>query len=186
MSFTTSLTTFAEVAATSEESKSIFASLGIDWTMILMQSIAFLILVWALAKFVYPIFFRVIDERQEKIEASTKAAEKAEEHAEKAQAEIEKLLAAAKKDAADIVATAHDEAIAARTKATEKAKAEAEQIVADAHQQIEKDVVKARNTLRNDTVELVALATRKVVGDSVSPTIDDKLVQATAKEMQTK
>ncbi len=160
----------------------IFTTLGIDWRLLILQIIAFLILVWALGKWVYPWLMKSVDERRDAIEAGAKAAEAAEKKAAEAQEEIKKLLAEARSEAKDIVATAKDEAAAQVADAEAKAKSRADKIVKDAHDQLEKDVVAARKALRNDTIELVALATEKVVGKTVSKDVDKKIIAASIKE----
>lgn len=170
--------TLTQFAATGN----IFTTLGIDWRLLILQIIAFLILVWALGKWVYPWLMKSVDERQAAIEASAKAAEAAEEKAAGAQEEIKKLLAEARAEAKDIVATAKDEATAMVADSESKAKSRAEKIVKDAHDQLEKDVIAARKQLHNDTIELVALATEKVVGKTVSKDIDKKIIASAVKE----
>ncbi len=174
------VTQFAETHAAAEAD--IFTTLGIDWRLLILQIVAFLILVWALGKFVYPWLMKSVDERQDAIEASAKAAEAAEAKAASAQEEIAKLLKEARVEAKDIVTTAKDEAAAMVAGGEEKAKKRAEKIVADAHDQLEKDVIAARKALHNDTIELIALATEKVVGKAVDANIDKKIIAAAVKE----
>ena len=170
-----------QFAATQEASGDLFSALGIDWGMLLFQGIAFVILVWLLGKYVYPIFIRIVDERQAAIESSTKAAAEAEEKANNAKADIDKLMKQARKEASEIVTTAKEEAAAALEKAEEKSKVQAERIVADAHAQIDKDIVAAKKALHNETLELVALATEQVVGKTVTAKVDDAIIAAAIK-----
>ena len=169
-------------AAAESSSNNLFEALGIDWKMFLFQLIGFVILVVVLGKFVYPILMKSVDKRQADIEAGTKAAHQAEEKAAKAEAEIDKLMSKARKEASEIVTTAREEANAALEDADSKAKARAEAIVANAHDQIQKDVLAAKKALRNETVDLVALATEKVVGKTVSKSVDDGLIASAVKE----
>lgn len=164
------------------EKQDIFAALGIDWQILIFQIIAFLLLVWLLGKFVYPWLMKSVDERQEAIEESVKAAKQAEEKAETAQDEIAKMLKEARKEASEIVTTAKDEAAAMVESSDAKARTRAEKIVTDAHDQIQKDVIAARKTLHNDTIDLVALATEKVVGKTVTDKVDDKVIAGAVKE----
>lgn len=175
------LTQFAATEAHAEK-QDIFGALGIDWQILIFQIVAFLLLVWLLGKFVYPWLMKSVDERQEAIEESVKAAKEAEEKAESAQDEIAKLLKEARKEAKDIVTTAKDEATAMVDASDQKAKARAEKIVADAHEQIEKDVIAARKALHNDTIELVAQATEKVIGKTVTDKVDDEVIAHAVKE----
>jgi len=168
--------------AETQSSGGIFQSLGIDWQMLLFQGVAFLILVWALSKYVYPILIKSVDDRQSKIEAGQKAAVEAEKKAVEAKEEVAKLLAEARNEAKDIVATAKDEANAMVADSEQKAKARAEKIAKDAHDQLARDVIAARKQLHNDTIELVALATEKVVGKTVNSDVDKKVIAAAVKE----
>jgi F-type H+-transporting ATPase subunit b len=171
------LTNMAEAAG-----GNFFEALGIDWKLLVLQTIAFLVLLWFLAKFVYPPLTKMLEKREADIEAGVKAAQEAEQKADAAKAEMDKLLKEARRDASDIVSTAKEEATAAVEAAGAKAKARAEQIVADAHDQIEKDVSAARTTLHNETLELVALATEKVVGKAVDAKVDNAVISAAVKE----
>ena len=169
-------------AAETAPSGDLFTALGIDWKMLVFQLIAFVVLVWLLGKFVYPSLMKAVDKRQADIEASSKAAETAREQADKTKDEVEKLLKQARRDASDILATAKEEANSVVEAADAKAKARAEHIVTEAQEQLQKDIVAARKALHNETLELVALATEKVVGKTVSAKVDKDIVAAAVKE----
>jgi F-type H+-transporting ATPase subunit b len=160
----------------------VFSALGIDGQMLLIQGAAFLVLIFVLAKWVFPVLMKAVDDRQEAIEAAGKAAEAAEAKAEQAQEDVANALKEARTEAKDIVATAKDEATAMIADSEAKAKSRADKIVKDAHDQLEKDVIAARKTLHNDTLELVALATEKVVGKTVNKDIDKKIIASAVKE----
>ena len=168
-------------AASHEASSDIFSSLGINGQMLIFQAVAFVILVILMGKYVFPVLIRAVDERQEKIDAGQKAAAAAEEKANQAQEDVAKLMKEARNDAKDIVVTAKDEATAMVVAAEEKAKLRADKVVADAHDQLEKDVIAARKALHNDTIELVAMATEKVVNKSFSESIDKKVITSAVK-----
>lgn len=176
---------FTQFAATqSAENTSILEGLGIDWTLLVLQAIAFLVLVVLLGKFVYPVFLRIIDERNEKIEGSLKAAEEAKQQADDAESRIEKQLSTARKEAREIVATAKDEATLMLQKADEKSKTNAERIVASARDEIEKETIAARKALHNETIELVAQATETVLSKTQTAATDKKVIDAAVKGAQ--
>lgn len=170
------VTTFA--AAASSEETDILTGLGIDWTLLVLQLVAFLILVWALGKFVYPVFMKIIDERQAKMDEAVKAAEVAEKKAEEAQGKVEDQLKTARDEAADIVATAKAEATQMVEKAESQAKVRSERIVAEAHEDIQKDILAARKSLQDETVRLV----KQAAGLAVSSVADSKLDTAVIKK----
>lgn len=164
-------------AAEAEAAKGgFFEALGIDWTLLAIQTLAFLVLLWFLAKFVYPPLTRMLEKRDEALEAGIKAAAEAEKKADAAKAEIDKMMKQARKEASEIVTTAKEEATASLEAADAKSKARAERIVADAHVQIEKDIVAAKKALHNETIELVALATEKVIGKTATSKVDDAVI----------
>lgn len=178
------LLTIASTAteATAEESQGLFSALGIDWKLLIEQLVAFLILLFLLAKFVYPALMKAVDNRREQIEAGMKEAKEAEEKLAQAESKVADLLAEARKEADEMLARTQTEANAVVADAEDKAKTRAEQIVADARQQLDTDVRKAREALKKDTVELVALATEKVVGEKLDAQKDGKLITAALQE----
>jgi F-type H+-transporting ATPase subunit b len=176
------ISTLTHFAATETAEGGIAGALGIDWKMLIIQIIAFLVLLWLLSKFVYPWLMKSVDERQASIEAGAKAANEAQEKAAKAEKDVAKLLDEARSQAHDIVLTAKEEATAAIEAAESKAKQRAEVIVASAHEQISKDVIAAKKELRNETIDLVALATEKVIGNTVNAKVDDKLIAKSVEE----
>lgn len=167
---------------TTEATGDIFSALGIDWRLLILQIIAFLVLVFLLGKFVYPWLMKSVDERQANIEAAAKAAAKAQEAAEKNNEKVAELLAEARKEASDIVSTAKQESAEIVSMSEKKAVKTAEQIVANAHEQINKDVENVKKQLYNETLELVGLATEKVIGATLTKKTDSELIATAIKE----
>lgn len=168
---------FAATEEAAESSPGLLQALGIDWKLFVAQGIAFLILVAVLGKFVYPALMKAIDDRRAAIEAGLKEAKESQEALEQAEAKVSELLAEARKEADDILARTHQEAASVVAEAEGKAKTRAEQIVADARAQLAVDVSKAREALKKDTVELVALATERVIGEKLDDKKDSELVK---------
>jgi len=162
----------------------VFTSLGIDWQMLLLQIVAFLILVWAMGKWVYPWLVKNVDERQQKIEEANNAAEKAKTDAAEAETKLEALLADARQEAIGIVETARQESDSLIAAAEEKARLTAERIVADAHEQLERDVAVAQKALRDQTLELVGMAAEKVIGKASDAKLDNSLIAEALKEAE--
>ena len=75
-------------AATSEASGGIFESLGIDWKILILQTIAFGLLVFILAKWIYPPILAMLDRRDKLINDSVKSAKEATKRSEQAAEEI--------------------------------------------------------------------------------------------------
>jgi F-type H+-transporting ATPase subunit b len=171
------LTLFAATEEAASEA-GLFQALGLDLKQLVINTIAFLILVAILGRFVYPVLIKSIDSRRQTIEAGLAEAKKSQEASEEAEKKIEALLADARKDADEIIARSHTEAQSMVSEAETKAKQRAEQLVADARAQLDAEVVKARAALKKDTLQLVALATEKVVSEKLDAGKDSKLIEA--------
>lgn len=174
-----------QIASTEGAGKSsLIEMLGIDWKMLIFQIIAFLVMVLLLSKFVYPWLMKSVDERQSKIDATAKAMIEAQAATQNSEKRIAKLMAEAQVEANDIVNTAKSESAAALTVSENKSKKRAEQIIADAGTQIENEILAAKKALHNETIELVALATEKIVGKAVSKDIDNSLIADAVKDVK--
>ncbi len=172
----------AETAASG--SGDLLGSLGIDWRLLIIQIIAFSILVALLGKFVYPLLMKSIDERQKNIDDAQKASEEAQKAANKTKLAVEELLSEARQEASAIVATAKEEATDIVAASEEKARTSAERIAAEAKKELARDVETAKKALHNDTLELIALATEKVVGKSHAKNIDAGIIADSLKEIK--
>ena len=153
----------------------LFASIGVDWKLLVLQTIAFLILLWFLKKYVYPPLVTMLDKREQEVVAAAEAAR---------EDETKKLLDEARSEAKEIVSTAKGEADALVASAEAKSKAQAERVVAAAQSEIAKEVIAAKKALHNETVELVARATEKVVGKTVDARLDNAVIEESLKESQ--
>ena len=171
-------------ASTSEAEGGILGSLGIDVQLLVLQSVAFLILLFVLAKWVFPSLNAMLDRRDKAIAESLKAAAEAEKNAASSQHEVEKLLKKARGEADEIIATAKVEATTLVDTAEKKSRERAERIVQDAEAEIRSDIQKARTALKKETVALVAAATEKVVGASVTAGVDQKLIKSAVAEAE--
>lgn len=169
---------FAEVEA---ENSDLFGTLGIDWTALLLQSISFIILVIILAKWIYPPIAAMLDRHDKKIEDAMKAAEEAQKNASESEAKTAALLEQSRLEAAEIVEAAKTEAAEIVAKAEEDASARAEAIIANARDDLERDIEQAKAELRNELVDLVALATEKVVRVKIDAE-DEKIINGVLKE----
>ena len=177
----TFLKQFANAAEETAANQDIFSALGIDWRLLILQIIAFLILVALLGKFVYPWLMKSVDARQAGIEAAAKATADAQKAAEDNKAAVAELLAEARKEASEIITTAKLESTEMVSASEKKAQKVAERIVADAHDQLDKDVANARKVLYNDTLELVGVATEKIISQKLDKNADADLIASVVK-----
>lgn len=166
------------------EKGDLLGSLGIDVRLLVIQAIAFLILLWVLTKFVYPVLSAMLDKREATIREGIEAAEQSEKKAAAANADVEKMLAEARKQASEVIASAKTEAASIIETANENAVTQTERMIKKANAEIEKDVEIAKKALRDETIGLVTLATEKVVGNVMTESIDKKVVASALKDAQ--
>lgn len=175
-----SIVTFIASAETSDGG--IMGAFGIDVPTLLFQTVAFLLLVFALGKWVFPVFMAAVDRREARISESLKAADEARQAADTAGEDVAKLLKEARREASEIVSTAKQEAAAMTQDAEVRARAKAEAVAAASLEEINKEVLAAKKVLRKEALNLVAVATEKVVGKTVSDGVDANLIKASLKE----
>lgn len=175
------LTKFASAAAESTGGSSdLLGSLGIDWQMLGLQMISFIILVFIVAKFIYPQIAAMLDRREKIIDDAMKASREAQKKADAAEGEIAKMLANARDEATSIIDTAKKESTDIVSDAEASAQKHADTIVSNAMADINREVESARKTLRGEMVNLVAAATEKVV-DSKIDARDEKIIAEAVK-----
>ena len=170
------------VSSETTEKAGLFESLGIDWMLVLVQTIAFLVLLIILKKFVYPPLVKMLDKRDNLLRESAEAAQTAKDQAESAEKKTADLLEKARQEAGDIVASAREEATSVVESAQAKATDKAEALVASARDDIAKEVESARKLLQNETLGLVAQATETVIGEKINDKTDTALIEKAIKE----
>ncbi len=175
---------FFAATETTGEKADLLTSLGVDVRLLVVQAIAFLILLWVLTKFVYPVLSGMLEKREATIREGIEASEKAEQNAAKANAEVEELLSKARKQAGEVISSAKEEAGSIIESANESATKQTERMLQRANAEIEKEVDTARKALRDETIGLVSLATEKVVGGAMTESIDKKVIASALKDAQ--
>lgn len=159
-------------------------ALGIDGKLLLLQSGAFLVLVFILGKFVYPYLLKAIDDRREKIEEGLKNAKKADEELKKVEQKVAEIIRSARAEANDIIAHSQKEATSLVEEAEQKAVKRAEHIVSEAHIQMDNELNTARDVLKKDTAILVAKATEQILRQKIDAKKDAQLITAALKEAE--
>jgi F-type H+-transporting ATPase subunit b len=154
----------------------LLTALGINWRSLILNALAFLITMAVLAKYVYPILVRALDNKQDELEAATRLEQRAKKELEAAQAEIEKMITKAHHSADDIISTAKTEADELTQASNRKAAAQAKRIVDEAHEQLGHDIRQARESLKADTARLVASATEILLDEKLNGASDAHLI----------
>ena len=159
-------------------------SLGIDWTLLTLQTVAFLILLFVLRKFVYPPMMEMLVKREKDLKAADAAAKSAKENADRAEEMTAEMMRKARAEASNIVASAREEAAEVVEEAAKKATAKSEALIKEAHNTIAQEVKNAKKELHNSTLELVAEAAGKVLNEKIDSKKDAKLISTALEEAE--
>ena len=155
----------------------IFNQLGIDWKLLIAQIINFLVLLFLLNKFLYKPIIKALAERTKKIDTSLKQAQEIEQSLAQTKAKEEEILAQARSEHKKIIATAHELATQENLAHKLKTKEEINRIIAQAKFQIANEKQKSKQELKDETVELIILAIKKVLGENYDEKLNKKLAE---------
>lgn len=140
--------------------------MNINLTLI-FQCIAFLLFAWFCMQWVWPPILASMEERRRKIAEGVAAAEKSAEAQQEAEAKVAKVLDGAKEQASELVGAAQKTATDAIEQAKARAKAEGDRILEDARQEIETEVVRARDALSGEVVDIAVNGAGKVLSKTI-------------------
>lgn len=149
--------------------------MSINATLI-VQMIVFAILVWFTMKFVWPPITAALDERARKIADGLSAADKAKSELAVANKRVEEQLSAARDDAARRLADAERLAQSMIEDAKSRASEEGAKIVAAARAEAEQEVVKARETLREQVASLAVKGAEAILRKEVDANVHADLL----------
>ena len=150
-----------------------------------VELVAFLIVVFVLARYILPPLNKIMDERQATIRQSLLDAEEAKRRADEAQEEYKRIVVEARTQARSVVEEANKMAEQARTERRQQAEAEYERIVTSAGAEVEAQTRRAQEDLRRQAADLAIAVAEKVIGEGIdrdaqSHLIDRAIEQVTA------
>ncbi len=135
---------------------------------LLVQIIAFAALIWFTMKFVWPPLIGAIDQRNQKIADGLAAADKARADLASANDRIEKELAVTRVETAKRLGDAERRALTIVEEAKARATEEGAKIIASAKAEADQQVVKARETLREQVAALAVKGAEQILRKEVN------------------
>jgi len=154
----------------------LFSSLGLNTQTFVLDTLAFLVTVWVLKKYVYPPLVKALDSKKDELEAAVRLETEAKKSLEKAEGQAGDIVTEARSAADEILAAARDQATAQLDEARAKSEAQAQRTISEAREQLARDVSAARQTLRGETARLVASAAEAVLGEKLDAKHDAELI----------
>jgi len=157
--------------------------LGIQWQILLAQTISFSIVFFVLWKFAYGPIFNMLHTRREKIAESLANAEKIKAQVAKTEADRQKVLAEAGEQANRLIDDARQAAARVREQETQKAIAAAEQIVSKAREAAAQERAATLADLKREVGRLVVQTTATVTGKVLTSEDQRRLAEETQKQL---
>ena len=147
------------------------------------QMVTFAIFVWFCMKFVCPVIFLAMEERQQKISEGLDAADRAVRDLEAAKSKATDQMKEAKKEAASIVDQANKRASQIVDEAKQQAVAEGDRLKVAAEAEIEQEVNRAKEELRASVAGLALAGAEKVLEASIDDKANRALVDDLASQL---
>lgn len=141
-------------------------------------ALAFLIVLFVLAKFAFPTLKKTMAERQAKIRNDLEGAEAAKAEAEREREEYRAKIQAARQEAVEILEAARDDAERVRADIIARAEAEANEIKARANEDIRLAIERAQADLQASVKDLSIELAEKVVERNLDPETQRALIDS--------
>jgi F-type H+-transporting ATPase subunit b len=146
----------------------LFSTFGINWKLILIQGVNFLLLLFVLKHFLFDKVFAVLDERKRVIEKGIADAAEAERKNKEATEEGRVIVATAAKDADGIIARTKMRSEEISAQLLSEAQARSEQIAKDAQLRAEEAKERALRESREEIAKAAVLVAEKILTGSTS------------------
>jgi F-type H+-transporting ATPase subunit b len=157
--------------------------LGIDWRILIAQTISFSVVFFVLWKYAYGPIFAMLEARKQKIAEAVANAEKIQGDVARTQVERQKILADAGDKANKLIDEARQAAARVRETETQKAIAAAEQIVVKAREAAAQEHSQMLAELKREVGRLVVQTTATVTGKILTPEDQRRLAEETEKQL---
>ena len=141
----------------------LFAAFGIDWKVLLAQSVNFGVLLVGLTYFLYKPVLKMLKERQAIIEKGVQDAQEAARKAKEIESEKAEVLAQAAREAESAVTKGVTEGKAERAQIIERAQTQSDSILSDARLQAEEIKRQALATSEKEIAKTAILAAEKIL-----------------------
>jgi len=150
---------------------------------LIIQMLVFMIFVWVVMKFIWPIILGAMKEREKKIAAGLAAAEQGQKDLSEAKSRADEVIKEARTRALAIEAQARTQANQIVEDARKAASLEGEKALASAKSQIELESNRARDSLRGQVVSLAVAGARRVLEKEIDQKTHGELLDQIAAKL---
>ncbi len=158
--------------------------LGIDWKILLLQVVNFLVLLWLLKRFVYKPFLAMLQKRQKRIEEGVKKSEEAEKSLAKIRALAQEVEAANERKAREVVVAAEHKVQEKTRQMMAAAEEERKKAAEAARLAIERERVQARESQQKESVDMAFAVAEKFLKEKIDKAADKALIEKLASQIK--
>ena len=141
-----------------------------------VQLVVFFIGAWVTMKFIWPPLIRSLEERQKKIAEGLAAADRGQKSLEDAKRKIAEEQAAERAHVQQLIAEAEKRGQAIVDAAKDQARVEADRIVDAARSEANQEMLRARETLRDQVAVLAVAGAQQILQREVNPQVHSELL----------
>jgi len=150
---------------------------NISLPAIVSQILAFLILIWALRKFLFGPIGTVLEARQNEVQSTLDRIAADRQAMEQARTEYEQRIASVEAEAREKIQAAIKEAQGMKDEIVGAARTEADRLIARSRDEIQREKTTALAELRTEVVDLAIAAATKVLGRAVDDRMHRDLIK---------
>jgi F-type H+-transporting ATPase subunit b len=150
---------------------------------LIIQMLVFMIFVWVVMKFIWPIILGAMNEREKKIAAGLAAAEQGQKDLSEAKSRADEVIKEARTRALAIESQARTQANQILDEARKAASLEGEKALAQAKGQIELESNRARDSLRGQVVSLAVAGAKRVLEKEIDQKTHGELLDQIAAKL---
>ena len=150
---------------------------------VIVELLTFLVMLYVLARYVYPLVVQLAEARQRAIAEELRLAEVAKAEAEASLKDAQAKLEEARKTAQTVTDSAVKSAEQLRQELRQKAEDESRRTVESARKQIEAERDQALQSVRSEVANLVVTATEKVIGETLDDRKHRQLIERAVEEV---
>ncbi len=148
------------------------------WTLI-----SFLITLWVLKRFFFPMIQKFLDERRRAIQETVDAAERTRKEAEELLEEYRQRLTEAREQADEILSRARKAGDSSKDEAIAQAKEKQDEMLARTRREIETETRLALERIRKEVADLTVIATEKITRKTLDDADHKRLVEEALQEV---
>ncbi len=156
--------------------------LSLNFTFV-VEIVVFLVLLWLLARYVFPPLLRALEARQQLIAQSLQEAEKARQEAERSRASEMAEMAEARAKAQEILDRAQQLGEQLREELRQRGEAEQQAMLERARAELQREREQAVAELRRQVADLVVMATTRVLQEELDERRQLRLVEQALSEV---